>query len=161
MNPTKYAMQRPLDKCSDFANGYGLYFNSQKCKTLLYGVDDMGDPVRVNDASLPLGSSEKPFGHVLSTNCLYATFLNIIRDINVRTNGLKREFNYLVYAAKCKRCNAHCNSFYGTRLIDLSSNNCYNLCKSWVKSVRFLLYLHPRRHNTLLPAVIGSMKVKS
>lgn len=55
----------------------------------------MGDPVQINKAPLSVVASEKHLGHVLS-NFPYGNFGNIIRDINVRTNCLRRYAEFFI-----------------------------------------------------------------
>lgn len=162
MTHTKYVIQKLLDKCSDFANDFGLYFNSQKQnkQKQKHGVNDMGDPVQLNDAPLSVLISEEQLGYVLSTNGPFVNFENIIRDINGRTNFLKRGFHYLDYAAKCKLFNDHSTSFYGTQQMDLFFNDYNCLYKDWRKPVRFLLNLYLMTHDTLLPTMTGSTSVE-
>ena len=115
LSPTKCAMQKLLDRCSIYANDFGLKFNPIKCKNLIFGDGIMMDqPLKIGDAALSVVTSEKHLGHLLSSNGDYVQFDSMIKDIKVRGNCLKREFHYLDNAAKCKLFNAHCTSFYGS-----------------------------------------------
>lgn len=97
--PTKFAIQN-----------LGLIYRLFKIRTSILihknvkpiwwnGMDGL---LRRNDAPLSVVTCEKHLGHVLSTNGLYVNFDNIIRDVKIRPNCLKRELEYLDNAAKCK-----------------------------------------------------------
>ena len=158
LSPSRSAMQSLIDNCNNFANEFTLKFNPTKCKFMIFS-DTTKHDVRLTLGGLQLmmSESEKHLGHILSTNRDLIDFNSVINDIKVRSNCIRREFSYLDTNAKIKLFNAHCTSFYGCNLMDISSNQFEQIDRSWRVSVRYLLGLESRTHRDLLPGIVGTM----
>ena len=56
---------------------------------------------------------------------------------------------------------AQCCSLFGIELMNISSRQFEEIQVQWRKSVRYLLDLHPRTHNSLLHHITGSPSIES
>jgi len=110
LSPTKYAMQKLLDKCATYADEFDLIFNPLKCKTILFSDNLELSSLYIENAPMSMGETEKHLGHWLSSRGDYIKCDNISKDLKVRSNCIKREFVHLSYATKCMLFNVQCSS---------------------------------------------------
>ena len=122
LTPTRGSMQNLLDTAGRYADDFGLRFNLDKCKLLIFSDRTFQfKPICLNDVALQHAHCEKHLGHMLCDKGDYIDFMKIIIDVKAKSNVLCREFYFLDWKAKCKLFNANCTTFYGCQLIDLSS----------------------------------------
>ena len=155
-------MQSLISICENFADEYNLKYNPSKCKVMIFS-NSLNNNVRLvlNETLLSVSRSEKHLGHMMSSVGEILDYSSIINDIKVRSNCIKREFNYLDTNSKTSLFNAQCTRFYGCQLMDIQSNQFKELERSWRVSVRYLLGLEPRTHSVFLPGLTNSMSVSA
>ena len=157
LTPTRGSMQKLLDIAGEYANDFGLKFNVNKCKLIIFSDRPLQmQPVLLDNIALNHDDSEKHLGHLLSNKGDYIDFTHIITDLKAKANVLGREFYFLDWESKCKLFNANCTSFYGCNILDISSGQMNKLCIAWRKSIKYLMNLDMRTHTVLLPHIIGS-----
>ena len=110
---------------------------------------------------LKSANGEKHVGHNLTNEEYLINFKEMIRKIAEKTNCVHRTFTCLDAECKSTLFNSQCLSLYGIELIDVSSAQINELQLQWRKSIRYLLNLHPRTHNNLLPHIIGTPTAES
>ena len=157
LTPTRGSMQKLLNTAGGFADDFGLRFNLDKCKLLIFSDQNFQfKPIFLNNVALQHAHCEKHLGHMLSDKGDYIDFRKVITDIKAKSNVLCREFYFLDWKSKCKLFNANCTSFYGCQLMNLSSTQINKVCTAWRMGVKCLLDLDSRTHSMLLPHIIGS-----
>ena len=157
LTPTRGAMQNLLDIAGSYADNFGLKFNLDKCKLLIFSDRPFQfQPIYLSNVALQHVHCEKHLGHMLSDKGDYIDFMKIITDLKAKANVLHREFYFLDWKSKSKLFNANCTSFYGCQLVNLSSAQINKICTAWRMGVKCLLDLDIRTHSVLLPHVIGS-----
>ena len=162
LTPSRFAMQALISICENYAEEYNLKYNPSKCKVMIFS-NSFNNNIRLvlNGTLLSVSPSEKHLGHMLSSVDEILDYSSIIIDIKVRSNCIKREFNFLDTNSKTRLFNAQCTSFYGCQLMDLQSNQFKELERSWRVSVRYLLGLEPRTHSIFLPGLTNSMSASA
>ena len=162
LSPTRFSTQNLLNICKNFADEVGLKFNIGKCKYIVFGSSYHENiQIFLGNAALGRVNQEKHIGNKLSNIGDIVNFEDIITGIAVKTNCLKRIFNCVDSQSKCTLFNAQCCSMYGIELIDITSPQFEKLQIQWRKSIRYLINLHPRTHNELLPHIVGTPNVQS
>ena len=88
-------------------------------------------------------------------------FSDRIWKIPEKTNCIYRNFKGLTSECRSTLFRSQCCKFFGIELIDVSCKQFEDLQLQWRKFVRYLLNLHPRIHNAMLPHLIGSPSPKA
>ena len=117
--------------------------------------------LKMGNENSKLVNNEKHVGHNLTNEGNLISFTEMIRKIAKKTNCVHRTFKCLGADCKSTLFNAQYLSLYGVELIDMSFAQFNELQLRWRKSIRYLLNLHPRTHNNLLPHIIGTPTVES
>ena len=160
--PTRSSTQSLLNICKNFADEVGLKFNIGKCKYILFGLTgNVNIHIYLGNTALERVNQEMHIGNKLSNIGDVVIFEDIIKGIAVKTNCLKRIFDCVDSQCKCVLFNAQCCNMYGIELIDITSPQFDKLQVQWRKSIRYLVNLHPRTHNDLLPHIVGSPNAQS
>lgn len=121
-SPFKSAIQNLLNKGNTFANEGGLKFNPLNASQFF--DDIILTPLYIDGAPLSIAETEKEkhLSHWISSRGYYIQRENIAKDLKMRSNYTKREFQQLDYATKCKLFNAQCTDPYGCRLMNISTS---------------------------------------
>ena len=159
--PTRGAMQRLLDICSEFGIDNNLCFNPNKSESIVFGNNNYDIKVFLNNRLIPRTNKIKYLGHQLVNKFKYNNDIFDINpticDIRTRTNVILSYFNFLSFDSKVSIFNSNCSSFYGCVLSNQTNNFLESLDRAWRVSCRKILSLSPRTHCNLIPAIMKTL----
>ena len=159
--PTRSSAQKLLDMCHNFAISVGLKFNAGKCKFIVFGVKhDVNIIIRMGTEQLKCVDEEYHVGHLLSCNRYIIDHRDIISGLYVKTNCLARTLGNIGVDAKRVLFKAQCCSLFGIEVMDINKEQFNQIQVKWRKCIRYILGLHPRTHNSLIPHIIESPSVE-
>ena len=118
-------------------------------------------PLYIGTDQLEQVTSVKHIGHVISNEGDLVQFESIRKQIPEKCNAVNRTFGILFAECKSRLFKSQCCSLYGVELLDLMSDEFQKIKVQWRKSIRYMINLHPRTHNDLLPHVIDGPNVES
>ena len=134
------ALHIMLDCCSQYAERSNILFSPIKCHCKHFNSSDtvvVQYPVFLQKVQLTWTSSIKHLGHILVNNCKDTSdVLAKTSDFFSQTNYFLSRFGHLPVTSKSKLFLNFCNSFYGSQLWDLNSEDVSHFKIIRLKAVR-------------------------
>lgn len=158
--PTLTAARKMLCVVKQFSIEYDVKFNPSKCQHIVFGKNGATDTcLSLDGIKIELVSSSKHLGVLIGEDIENTQLTQSIADFTKRVNGVLAHFGTAFSDVKYKLFTTFCMSLYGCPLWDLSHKRIGRFCIAWRKSVRRLLSIPPRTHNTLLPLICGDHSI--
>ena len=159
--PSRSSAQRLVNICFNYSIHVGMKFNFDKCKYMVFGNNDINlADLNMGGKILDIATEEKHVGHLLSSSGDLINFSELICKIAQKTNCIKRKFKCLTTECKATLFQSQCACLFGIELIDILSQQFKTLQIKWRKCARYLCDVHPRTHNELVPAIMGTQSVE-
>ena len=159
--PTRYAMQKLLDICSNFGIEFSLSFNADKSESVFFGdMSNIALNFHMDGKLIPIVNKINYLGHHLQNNSGHKNIFNVnplVSDIKTRTNVILSYFNFLTTDSKIQTFNTNCNSYYGCVLANQTDRSLDVLDCTWRVCSRKILYLPSRTHCNIIPHLMGTL----
>ena len=162
--PTLQSMNTLLNITVEYGHEFSVIFNPDKSFILCYPYHTNFFPdinLVYNNIKIKVIKECKHLGFFMNDTTLLYDFKNISKDMSVKTNVLKSNFNYLDSESKIQLFNSHCMSLYGCELWSLHDPYIRTLEITWKKCIRNLLNLPSRTRSFLLPHLINTLSIVS
>ena len=105
----------------------------------------------MNNLAILVVNECKHLGNVISNKNLINNSINIIKDMNVKTNVILSEFYTIDSLSRGHLFNSQCMNLYGCELINTNNQNeIDDLCINWRKGCRRVMNFSARTHGTLI-----------
>lgn len=147
--PTQFAMRKMLSICEEFSREYGLLFNSDKSKIIVFGTEVQ--PVfHLNGKNIDVVKNESHLGNIFGYNSNQKQIEKSVKDLYKNFNILMAQFSHVSMAVKYKLFRSFCMSVYGAALWNFESRNCESFYVAWRKCIKRLFGIPQRTHSYLI-----------
>ena len=150
-----------LQICEEFSIEFDIMFNPGKSKMLIFNGRNDIPPLMMNNAVIPISSTEKHLGNVIGENGTERRIIKAVNELYISSNRISSEFSCMNIETRYFLFKTYCHSFYGSQLFDYSRDSIEDLFIAWRKCVRNLLCLPYRTHCALIPEIIDDPNISN
>ena len=93
----------------------------------------------MNNTVIPISSTEKHLGSVIGESDTERCIIKAVKELYISSNRISSEFSCMHIETRYFLFKTYCYSFYGSQLLDYSSDSIEDISIAWRKCVRNLL----------------------
>ena len=155
--PTVYALNCLLDICKKYAKDFGVRFNSDKSKIMMFTKFNSVTPnLYMNDKLIEIVEKFEHLDNFVVSDRDIFSVDDTIKKFKIKCNVINNEFKCLDSFSRISLFNSHCLSLYGSQLWNLKSKNIERFATEWRKCCRFTMRISNRTHNNLISLLMNT-----
>ena len=93
LSPSLYGLKQKLQICEEFSIEFDIMFNPGKSKMLIFNGRNDTPPLMMNNAVIPISSTEKHIGNVLGGNYTEGSIIKAVNELYISSNRISSEFS--------------------------------------------------------------------
>ena len=160
ISPSRCSMDIMLNACEQFANEFGVKFNSAKSMLVTFNVTtDVA--FRLNNVPIVKVDNAIHLGHTIGKD---SNAKNISRGVNNlinSTNKMLSKFSFCSSHVKAELFRSYCSSYYGCVIWNFNSSHIKRLHVMWRKIARRIWNVPNTTHCNLIPTMMSSYCIKT
>lgn len=162
--PTRVAMERMLQVCSNFAHMYDVMFNPNKSVHITFNhakSTHVANNIKMDGKTIPNVTHGSHLGIPIGKDASNTHINQNIYDLHRRTNAILAHFKNVYFRTKYTIFKSYCMSLYGSPLFEMYGHSIENLFVTWRKCVRKLFGISYRTKSALIPLLCDDYGIKA
>lgn len=159
--PTRFAMRKMIDVCTEFSKNFNIIFNHKKTTFIYFGdsLDIM--PFAVDGNLVSPVKNDKHLGYRFGMNAFETEITQAVSNLYMNVNNMLSKFSKANIDVKYQLFKSFCMSVFGSQLWDFESKECEKFFTAWRKCIRRLLNVPNQCHSKLLPLLCLDTSIQS
>ena len=88
LSPSLYGLKQMLQICEEFSIEFDIIFNPGKSKMLIFNGRNYIHPVMMNNAVIPISSTEKHLGNIIVKNDTERRIIKAVNELYISSNRI-------------------------------------------------------------------------